>query len=146
MEGGVIALIGGGIFFLIPSQVEKPIGVEGQIPPSFLPKVIAISLMLTGVGLLLQTLLRPKMPSPSRMLWGEWSRFLLAAGMLALYAYLFPRLGFVVSSAMIMGIFTHLFGARSWRKILLSIALVPAGVWFFFEILFAIPLPRGFLF
>ncbi|MBM4333601.1 MAG: tripartite tricarboxylate transporter TctB family protein [Deltaproteobacteria bacterium] len=145
-EGGVIALLGLGILLLIPTQVEKPIALENQIPPSFLPKVIAISLMLTGGGMLVHALLRFSTDIPARMLKDEWTKIFLATLLLFSYAYLFPRLGFMVSSALIMGLFIYLFGGRSWVKILLNMALVSLGVWFFFEVLFAIPLPRGILF
>lgn len=146
MEAGVVLLIGATILFLIPSQVEKPLGVESRTPPSFLPRVISVCLLLTGAGMLLRAFIRP-VPSPSLPPAREgWARILLSVGLLALYAFLFPRLGFVTSSVLAMGGFAYLFGARSRPKILLSMVLVPLGVWMFFEVLFAIPLPRGIWF
>jgi hypothetical protein len=146
MEAGMVLLIGATILFLIPSQVEKPLGVESRTPPSFLPRVISVCLLLTGGGMLLRAASRPS-PSPSGHPAKEGlARILLSVGLLALYAFLFPRLGFMASSVLAMGGFAYLFGARSRSKIILSMALVPLGVWLFFEVLFAIPLPRGVLF
>jgi len=146
MEGGVVTLIGLAIFLLIPSQVEKPLAGETQIPPSFLPMVVGIALMATGGAIMVQTLARLGPPATQKLIREEWRRMGLSAGLLFLYGYFFSRLGFVVSSALILGFFTLLFGSRSWVKIGLSMALVPLGVWLFFEVLFAIPLPRGLLF
>lgn len=146
MEAGVVLLIGATIFILIPSQVGKPLGVESRTPPSFLPRVISVCLLLTGGGMLIRGWTRPGLsPSPPARQ-EEWPKILLSVGLLALYAFLFPRLGFVASSVLAMGGFAYLFGARSWSKILLSIFLVPLGAWIFFEVLFSIPLPRGVLF
>lgn len=145
-EGGIVALLGLGILLLIPAQVEKPVALENQIPPSFLPTVIAVCLLLTGGAMLARAFFRPATSGPAGVAKGEWARILMACALLALYAYLFPRLGFVASSALILGLFVYLFGGRSWGKILLSAALVPLGVWFFLEVVFAIPLPRGILF
>jgi len=146
MEAGVVLLIGATILFLIPSQVEKPLGVESRTPPSFLPRVISVCLLLTGGGMLLRALSRPSLSPPVPPAKEGLARILLSVGLLALYAFLFPRLGFVVSSFLAMGGFAYLFGARSRAKILLSMVLVPLGAWLFFEVLFTIPLPRGVLF
>ncbi len=146
MEGGAVLLLGAAIFLLIPFQVEKPLGVESRTPPSFLPRVISFCLILTGGGMLVQAWTRSPLSPPSLPLRGEGPRVLLSVGLLALYAFLFPRLGFVASSVLALGGFAYLFGARSFPKILFSMVLVPLGIWLFFEVLFAIPLPRGFLF
>lgn len=148
MEAGGVLLIGAAILFLIPSQVERPLGVESRTPPSFLPRVISVCLLLTGAGMLLRALLRPGLPLPLPVPLPRegLARIFLSSGLLALYALLFPRLGFVTSSVLAMGGFAYLFGARSRTKILLSMVLVPLGVWLFFEVLFAIPLPRGIWF
>jgi putative tricarboxylic transport membrane protein len=146
IEGGMVLLIGATILFLIPSQVEKPLGVESRTPPSFLPRVISVCLLLTGAGMLFRAFIRPGPSPPGRPAKEGLARILFSAGLLALYALLFPRLGFMASSVLAMGGFAYLFGARSRSKILLSMALVPLGVWLFFEVLFAIPLPRGVLF
>ncbi len=143
VEGAVVLLLGAAIFFLIPFQVEKPMGAETRTPPSFLPTVISICLLVTGGGMLIRGWIRPGPPSSLAGLQGELPRILLSVGLLAVYSFLFPRLGFVTSSVLAMGGFTYLFGARSLSRIPLGMILVPLGVWLFFEFLFSIPLPRG---
>ena len=149
-EGIVLILIGSTILLLIPSQIDSISGMTIRVTPSFLPAVLGFSLMLVGLGLLIQSF-RKKAPQQSRENTQDFSstsflRGLLAAVLLIVYTLLFPRFGFLVTSALFMGIFIYLFGARSILKISLSMILVPVGVWLFFEKLFHIPLPHGLLF
>jgi len=149
-EGIVLILIGSTILLLIPSQIDSVSGMALRVTPSFLPVVLGLSLILVGLGLLIQSF-RKKAGQQAReseqaFLPGSFLRVLLAAVLLIVYTLLFPRFGFLVTSALFVGIFIYLFGARSILKISLSMILVPVGVWLFFEKIFHIPLPHGLLF
>lgn len=149
-EGIVLFLIGSTILLLIPSQIDSVSGMTIRVTPSFLPVVLGFSLMLVGLGLLIQSF-RKKAEQQSRENAQVFSpnsflRVLLAAVLLIVYTLLFPRLGFLVTSALFVGIFIYLFGYRSILKISLSMILVPVGVWIFFEKIFHIPLPHGLLY
>lgn len=149
-EGIVLFLIGSTILLLIPSQIDSVSGMTIRVTPSFLPAVLGFSLMLVGLGLLIQSF-RKKAEQQSRENAQVFSpnsflRVLLAAVLLIVYTLLFPRLGFLVTSALFVGIFIYLFGYRSILKISLSMILVPVGVWIFFEKIFHIPLPHGLLY
>ena len=149
-EGIVLFLIGSTILLLIPSQIDSVSGITVRVTPSFLPAVLGFSLMLVGLGLLIQSF-RKKAEQQSRENAQVFSpnsflRVLLAAVLLIVYTLLFPRFGFLVTSALFVGIFIYLFGYRSILKISLSMILVPVGVWLFFEKIFHIPLPHGLLF
>jgi len=143
-EGAAVFLIGLGILLLLPSQVEKPLVSEVQIPPSFLPMVVAIGFMLTGAGMAISSLSSKTLEFPFTKV--EALRIFYSIGLLFLYSFLFSRIGFVVSSSLILGILAYLFGARNWVKIFLTMALVPGTIWFLLEFIFSIPLPRGLLF
>lgn len=150
-EGVVLILTGSTVLFLIPSQIDSVSGVTVSVTPSFLPAVLGISLMLVGLGLLVQSFrTKDKLPVQEEgvqvPLSGSIPIVLLAAVLLIVYAMLFPYLGFLVTSALFVGIFNYLFGARSILKISLNMVLVPVGVWLFFEKLFHIPLPHGLLY
>ncbi len=146
VEGGVVVLIGAGVLVLIPFEVEKIPGMETEMSPSFLPTAIALALIAAGGGMMVLAFLSP-MVLPRRLLARmELVRVLLSGCLLLAYTSLFSHLGFVVTSALFMGIFAYLFGSRSSVKIALSLALVPVAVWLFFEKLFRIPLPHGVLF
>ncbi|HEB11190.1 MAG TPA: tripartite tricarboxylate transporter TctB family protein [Spirochaetales bacterium] len=149
-EGIVLFLIGSTILLLIPSQIDSVSGMTIRVTPSFLPVVLGFSLMLVGLGLLIQSF-RKKAEQQSRENAQVFSpnsflRVFLAAVLLIVYTLLFPRFGFLVTSALFVGIFIYLFGYRSILKISLSMILVPVGVWIFFEKIFHIPLPHGLLF
>ncbi len=149
-EGIVLFLIGSTILLLIPSQIDSVSGMTVRVTPSFLPAVLGFSLMLVGLGLFIQSF-RKKAEQQSReneqvFSLNSFLRVLLAAVLLIVYTLLFPRFGFLVTSALFVGIFIYLFGYRSILKISLSMILVPVGVWLFFEKIFHIPLPHGLLF
>ena len=149
-EGIVLILTGSTVLLLIPSQIDSVSGVTISVTPSFLPAVLGISLMLVGLGLLVQSFrTKDKFPVQEGVqvpLSGSIPIVLLAAVLLIVYAMLFPYLGFLITSALFVGIFNYLFGARSILKISLNMVFVPVGVWLFFEKLFHIPLPHGLLY
>jgi putative tricarboxylic transport membrane protein len=120
--------------------------METATSPSFLPAALAVLIMLMGAGLIIQGIFSPRRDEPSDLSRVVVFRVGLSVVLLILYTVLFPRLGFVVTSGLFVGIFAYLFGSRSVLKILLSVAAVPVIIWLFFEILFRIPLPHGVLF
>lgn len=149
-EGVVLILTGSTTLLLIPFQIDSVSGVTVSVTPSFLPSVMGIALILVGLGLLIQSFRTKDSLSvqdgaeiPSS---GSFRIVLLAAALLIVYTMLFPHLGFLVTSALFVGIFNYLFGARKILKISLNMVLVPVGVWLFFEKLFHIPLPHGLLY
>ncbi len=112
--------------------------------------MLGVALMLVGLGLLIQSFRTkdrlPVQEGAEVLSSGSFRIVLLAAMLLIVYTMLFPHLGFLVTSALFVGIFNYLFGARSILKITLNMVLVPVGVWLFFEKLFHIPLPHGLLY
>ena len=108
--------------------------------------MIAIALMTAGGGMIVLAFLGPVGESPLLLARTELLRVIVSVGLLLAYTYLFSRLGFVLTSAIFIGIFAYLFGSRSVLKIALCMGLIPVAVWLFFEKLFRIPLPHGILF
>ena len=146
IEGAVLIGLGALILILTPSQIQKIPGMETETSPSFLPTVLAVLIMLMGAGLIVQGFLssrRDPLPDLTRM---TVFRVGLSAVLLILYTIVFPRLGFVVTSGVFVGIYAYLFGSRSILKIAISMVAVPIVIWLFFELLFRIPLPHGILF
>ena len=146
IEGSVLIGMGALILLLIPSQIHSIPGMETETSPSFLPAVLAVLIMLMGAGLILQGFLssrRAVSPDLSRVV---VLRVGLSVVLLIAYTVVFPRLGFVVTSGLVVGIYAYLFGSRSILKIAISMVAVPVVIWMFFELLFRIPLPHGILF
>jgi hypothetical protein len=146
IEGSVLIGMGALILLLIPSQIHSIPGMETETSPSFLPAVLAVLIMLMGAGLILQGFLSSRRAVPPDLSRVVVLRVGLSVVLLIAYTVVFPRLGFVVTSGLVVGIYAYLFGSRSILKIAISMVAVPVVIWMFFELLFRIPLPHGILF
>jgi putative tricarboxylic transport membrane protein len=146
IEGAVLIGLGALILLLIPSQIVNIPGMETETSPSFLPTVLAVLIMIMGAGLIVQGFLSSRRDTPPDFSRVVVFRVGLSVVLLIVYAILFPRLGFVVTSGLLVGIYAYLFGSRSILKIAISMIAVPVVIWLFFELLFRIPLPHGILF
>jgi putative tricarboxylic transport membrane protein len=146
IEGGILIALGTLILMLIPSQIQEIPGLETETSPTFIPTVLAVLIMIMDAGLIVQGFLNPRREEPPDLSRTVIFRVGLSVILLIVYTILFPRLGFVVTSGLFVGIYAYLFGSRSVLKIALSMAAVPVVVWVFFELLFRIPLPHGILF
>lgn len=146
IEGVVLIGLGVLILILIPSQIQTIPGMETETSPSFLPSVLAVLIMIMGAGLIAQGFLSSKRDTPPDLSKVVVFRVGLSVVLLIVYTVLFPRLGFVVTSGLFVGIYAYLFGSRSILKIAGSMIAVPVAIWLFFELLFRIPLPHGILF
>jgi putative tricarboxylic transport membrane protein len=146
IEGAVLIGLGALILVLIPSQIRNIPGMETDTSPSFLPAVLAILIMIGGAGLILQGFLSSRRDASQDLSRVVVLRVGLSVVLLILYTVVFPRLGFVVTSGVFVGIYAYLFGSRSILKIAISMVAVPVVIWVFFELLFRIPLPHGVLF
>ncbi len=145
-EGITLTVLAGVILFLVPSQIDRIPGMETEVSPFFLPTVLAVAIMAVGIALLAQAFRKNIGEGEKEFPMSGGLRVLVSVLLLIAYTLLFPRLGFLVTSGIFMGIFTYYFGARSILKIGLSMLLVPVCVWLFFEKLFRIPLPHGLIF
>jgi len=145
-EGIVLVLLGGVILVLVPAQIDIIPGMDSEVAPSFLPILLSVAIMAVGAGMVLRSFLRVSEGKPVDLKTDAVLRVVSAVLLLVAYAFLFPRIGFIVTSAVFIGIFVYLFGSRDALKILLSMVLVPVAVWLFFEKLFHIPLPHGIIF
>ena len=146
IEGAVLIGLGALILVLIPSQIHDIPGMETETSPSFLPALLAVLIILMGAGLIAQGFLSSRRDGPPDLTRVVVFRVGLSVVLLILYTVIFPRLGFVVTSGVFVGIYAYLFGSRSILKIAISMVAVPIGIWLFFEILFRIPLPHGILY
>lgn len=145
-EGLIISGLGAGILALIPSQVDVIPGMETDMSPSFIPVVMSVLLVVVGIVLVAGSLLgkgNEKSPGLER---SEFLRVLFSGFLLLFYAVVFPKIGFVVTSAVFIGIFSYIFGQRNPVKLAAVMLVIPVLVWILFEIVFVIPLPHGLIF
>ncbi|HUV09054.1 MAG TPA: tripartite tricarboxylate transporter TctB family protein [Spirochaetia bacterium] len=145
-EGIAISALGVLILTLIPSQIQVFKGMETVMSPSFLPTIIGIILIALGAGLILQSFRKPLKLASQKITKAALIRAVVSIGLLILYAVFFSYIGFVVTSALFLGLFAFLFGSRSIPKTAFTMVLIPTLVWLCIEKLFNIPLPHGILF
>ncbi|MCD6122640.1 MAG: tripartite tricarboxylate transporter TctB family protein [Spirochaetales bacterium] len=146
IEGGVLILIGGIILLLIPSEIQTFSRMETVMSPSFLPIVVAVLLMIMGAGLILQGFFNVQKDQSKNFQPTSIIRVVLAIIFLVAYTFLFPLIGFVVTSALFFFLYAYLFGMHNLFKIVSGGVIASVIVWAFFEKLFNIPLPHGILF
>lgn len=141
-----MAAIGASILILAPSQIHPVAALQTQMSPALIPAFAAVGLILSGLGLILQSAVTGGHATAVDMERTTAVRVVVSVLLLVAYAILFPRVGFVVTSAVFAAFFSWYFGARDPVKIAILVVVTPVVVWLFFEKLFLIPLPHGILF
>ena len=107
---------------------------EGVPGPGVLPFVTSVALLPIGLRLLLAPRTRPA-PRPLEL------RPLVALAVLALYAAVLPRLGFVAPTVAFVTLWCRAFHATSLGRALAIALLLVAGAVLSFRVLLAVPLP-----
>ncbi|RKX77452.1 MAG: hypothetical protein DRP87_09140 [Spirochaetes bacterium] len=146
IEGFLVTLIGTVILILIPSQVNEIPGMETKMSPSFIPMLVGVSLIAVGVSFAVLSIVGRNKEKPVELEKEQLLRAVFTILLLVAYTFLFSKLGFLVTSGLFYGIFSFIFGARNLLKLFAGIVAVPVVIWFFFEIIFIIPLPHGLLY
>jgi len=70
-------------------------------------------------------------------------KVLVAVVSLFLYAAFLNTVGFLIASAILMAIMLRIIEPQSWRVVGLGAALIPAAVYFLFQTLLVVQLPKG---
>lgn len=145
-EAVVFILIGVAILLLIPSQVAATPSVRTRTSPAFIPRVVAVLLIAAGVAMLVVAFAGREKQKQATFERQGTMRVVAAMLLLLAYSMLFATVGFVVTSALFLAVFSVMFGARSVFKIAAAAVCVPIVVWLLFEYVFRVPLPHGLLF
>ncbi|MBA7515961.1 hypothetical protein ES705_08006 [subsurface metagenome] len=139
-------LFGAFVWFAIPYQIKEP-GIT-KIGPRFFPRTISIMLMFASTALVLETFLKSKKNINNNRIKKEKFELdikeevrviLLFFSMIA-YVFLFPILGFILSSILIMGADLFLLKARKCYSYLILIVLVFL-IYYIFKNLLYVQLP-----
>jgi len=147
IEGIVIAALGVALIVITPLGVAQAHAMlQQQLSPRFIPTAVGIGLVLAGAALFALSFFGRIKEDPAQFSREGTVRVLSAFLLLVAYGYLFNIVGFVVTSAVFVATFAHLFGARSVPKVVTIAVLCPLVVWLVFERAFNVPLPDGFLF
>lgn len=137
-------------FLLIPYQIEKPKLFMGRslssLSPSLFPRLTIIGLFILSIWYIAAST-RMKEKNLFRELdVRSWVRILVTLAVFAAYALLFEPLGFVISSALVVGFLTVYYGNRNILIILLVMTGAPLLIYYIFTHALQVSLPDGILF
>lgn len=132
--GAASAVIGAGFLFgLVPWQTEV-VPAVGLVPRSF-PSFAAVLVIVTGLA---------QWAKPTGSAIFEGDRILKAVYVVA--ACLFATMvldviGYLFTAPILVGAIMLLSGERRWFWYIIGLAVMPAFIWFIFEIVLRRPLP-----
>jgi putative tricarboxylic transport membrane protein len=130
--------------------------LTAQLPARNLPNTLGIAfvpwvlvILLGGLSLIL--LLKSVLAGSTETSRDETSaieaaRILILTAVVVVYAYATTMVGFLLATPIMLALLMLLTGSRSWKEILITSLTVTFGIYFFFQKVFQILLPRGDLF
>jgi putative tricarboxylic transport membrane protein len=137
-------------FFLIPYQIEKPKLFMGrslmQMEPSLFPRVSIVGLFILSVFYLMNSVKLNEKNLFRELEKQYYLRILVSFVIFVAYALLIEPLGFVLSSALMVGSLSFYYGNRNLIIFFLILIGAPLIIYFLFTRLLRVSLPEGLLF
>jgi hypothetical protein len=130
---------------LFPGTWALDAVARGQLGPGFWPRLTLIGLALACAAKLVEAWRQRALAAPDAIARAEISRRALAAaiGLIVLYVWLTPILGFPLTAALFIAAFMALAGARSIVVIAANVAAGVVALLYVFVKLVYLPLPKG---
>lgn len=152
-----LAIAALGWFVVIPLGIDMPQQIDiSALSPDFWPRIVMVLLALSGVVMAVQGVLESRHEAlatePETVDEDEiiehapatlTARVVFALAMLFVFYVAIFQFGIVVSSALIIILFTYMLGQRQWKYILPLAVLLPVILYFFFVYVANIPMPLG---
>jgi hypothetical protein len=139
VAGGVLLLLG--LFVIEESwRLRLPLGTLGNPGPAWVPAVLALLVLVSGVAVLVMGGQAPRLLAVG---WTEWRHAVAIFGVCAFAALGLERLGYRLTMVVILAV---LIGAVERRGLVLTLVFslaLAAGTFFVFDTLLRVPLPRG---
>ena len=134
------------LFAVIPSEVERPPVLFGQksngLDPAFFPQLVAGCFLLVGLWYLRASFSLNDVNGFRGLKRDNYISVGFTALMFVVYASILQPLGFVLSSALTVGVLSIFYGARHWLTILIVALGVPAAVYVIFRRVLTVALPE----
>ena len=146
----VFILLGVVMFVIIPHQVDRPTLLFGQAPsgldPDLFPRLVAGGLILLGLWFAVTSFGIEETNGFAELDVEALVNVGVTLAVFVLYALLLSRIGFIVTSAAVIGALTTFYGNRNiWLGLLFSIG-VPVLIFVVFTRVLLVSLPSGLLF
>jgi putative tricarboxylic transport membrane protein len=142
VSGAFFVAIGG---FMLLHALKLAYLVENIPGPGFLPRWIAGGLIAAGCVLVVKALRAegaepPAWPGPA-----GWRRVVLLLGALGVAFVVLTTLGFLVTTALFVGVVIFSLGVRSWKTLATVPLLAAIVLYVVFAVCLSVPLPKGVL-
>jgi len=134
------------LFAVIPSEVERPPVLFGQksngLDPAFFPQLVAGCFLLVGLWYLRASFSLNDVNGFRGLKRDNYVSVGFTTLMFVVYAAILVPLGFVLASALTVGVLSVFYGARHWLTILIVALGVPAVVYVVFRRVLTVALPE----
>jgi putative tricarboxylic transport membrane protein len=131
-----------GIAYLAAGSAIPEASVGDPLGPRAFPMVLGGLMLCLGLSLAI-------VPDRAEGAWaGGATRLPMVAalaGLLAVYGYLMPHIGYLIGTCIFLAITTRLLGERSWSLGLSLAAGLSLGIYLLFTRVLGVPLPLGVL-
>ena len=137
-------------FLLIPYQIEKPKLFMGRslsnMTPSLFPRLSIVGLFILSVWYLIHSFQLNEKNLFKELGASNYIKGVVTLAVFMAYALLFEPLGFVLSSALVVGFLTIYYGNRNLIIVFIVLTGIPLVVYFVFTRLLKVSLPEGLLY
>jgi len=111
--------------------------------PAWIPRGVAVCLLVAAILLLVQALQGRSLALPSRLEGADRARVLWVAALTGAFVIVVERLGFIAAAVPYMFCFALVLGERRWVRLALFAVVVPVATYLLFDTALNVPLPRG---
>ncbi|HLT26950.1 MAG TPA: tripartite tricarboxylate transporter TctB family protein [Zeimonas sp.] len=125
---GVLFLVLGSAFAVFSSAYQ--LGTPARMGPGFFPMMLGVLLALLGVATIWMSTARTNPETGVERI--GWRPLIVILGSVALFALLLPRLGMVVSVAVLIGLSAIASHEFRWKETLLEIVVLLVLSWLVF--------------
>lgn len=135
---GLALVLTGTVFAL--ASLQYPIGRSSQPGPGYFPLLLSVLLALLGGLLAAKALIvPPDEQEPMEAI--AWRPLLVVAAAIALFGFLLPRAGLVVTFPVLVVVVGLASREFRWRASLIAAAVLTGSAWLVFVVLLKLPLP-----
>jgi len=111
--------------------------------PAWIPRGVAVCLLVAALLLLVRALQGRSLTMPSRLEGADRARVLWVAALTGAFVIVVERLGFITAAVPYMFGFGLVLGERRWVRLALFAVVVPVAIYLLFDTALNVPLPRG---
>ena len=135
-----------GAFIAGAFMIDEPVTTFSAVGPRAFPIMIGIGMLLSGVWLGLQTWHRQtnafKFSDLEEIDWKTWGATVLV---FLVYILIFEPVGYLISTAVFLFVVARVLGSRAWLRDTIVSVTTSLAVYYFFNGLLKVGLPKGLL-